>query len=439
MEQKQKFSGPRMLVSSGLIYAFVGALGLTVAQLTNSYMVLDPEVTMNRTYLGLGFSAFILVQGISAPLIGWTIAKKGARFSYILGAVIVAVLAVLNAMFLGDNVLFYIVGFGIIMSYGCMCAGAIPTMTTLNHWYIKNRGRAISISLIMAAGIAVFYPIITNALCMQFGWRAGWWFVACCALIGLILAAVFVRNTPADMGQLPDGGKVEVSSESKTYVSKVYKTMEDKTAIEAMKTPAFWFIAIMAFCCFAGLNLNVSQAGLYFVSVGLTLEDVSWALSIKAVGGIVALVGGTILLDRLEPVRWHGFGALFMGVGALLAAFFGSSMFVMVFYYVTIGLGFAMHNSALPAELANIFGNKHYSKIHGAILPAVAVLASFVPTIAGAVYDATGTYFPAFIALAIIGLIGFAVSLMIRLPKPGEELVESAASAEPVEFAESAD
>ncbi len=413
-----------MLVSSGLIYAFVGALGLTVAQLTNSYMALDPEVTMNRTYLGLGFSAFILVQGISAPLIGLTIAKFGARFSYILGAVIVAVLACLNALFLGDNVAFYVVGFGVIMSYGCMCAGAIPTMTTLNHWYIKDRGRAISISLIMGAGIAVLYPIITNALCLQFGWRAGWWFVAVCALIGLVLAAVFVRNTPADMGQLPDGGKVEVSAESKTYVSKVYKTMEDKTALEAMKTPAFWFIAIMAFCCFAGLNLNVSQAGLYFVSVGLTLEDVSWALSIKALGGIAALVAGIMILDRLEPVRWHGLGALAMGIGALLAAFFGSNVFVMVFYYVAIGLGFAMHNSALPAELANIFGNKHYSKIHGAILPVVAVLASFVPTIAGAIYDTTGTYVPAFIGLAVIGFVGFGVSLMIRLPKPSAEAEE---------------
>ena len=57
-----KFSGMRMLISTGLIYAFVGALGLTVAQLTNAYMVLDPEVTMNRTYLGLGFSFFIIVQ-----------------------------------------------------------------------------------------------------------------------------------------------------------------------------------------------------------------------------------------------------------------------------------------------------------------------------------------------------------------------------------------
>ena len=81
-----------------------------------------------------------------------------------MGSVIVALLAVTNALFLGDNVFLYIIGFGIVMSFGCMSAGAIPTMTTLNHWFIKNRGRAISISLIMAAVIAVFYPLITNAV-----------------------------------------------------------------------------------------------------------------------------------------------------------------------------------------------------------------------------------------------------------------------------------
>lgn len=413
-----KFSGMRMLISTGLIYAFVGALGLTVAQLTNAYMVLDPEVTMNRTYLGLGFSFFIIVQGISAPLIGWIIAKKGARFSYIMGSVIVALLAVTNALFLGDNVFLYIIGFGIVMSFGCMSAGAIPTMTTLNHWFIKNRGRAISISLIMAAVIAVFYPLITNAVISATSWRFGWWLVAGFAVLGMIIAAIFVRDKPADMGQLPDGGETQTSKSSKTYISKVYKTMENMTATEAMKTPAFWFIAIMAFCCFAGLNLNVSQAGLYFVSQGLTLDDVSVALSLKGIGGIAALIVGTFILDRFEPVRWHGLGSLAMCLGALLAALMGGSYIIMVVYYITIGLGFAMHNSALPAELANIFGNKHYSKIHGAILPVVAVLASFVPTIAGMIFDSTGSYVPAFIALAVIGIIGFSCSLMIRIPKP---------------------
>lgn len=416
-KKERRFSGPRMLVSTGLIYAFVGALGLTVAQLTNAYMALDPEVTMNRTYLGLGFSAFVLIQGISAPLVGWIISKKGARFSYVVGAIIVALLGTINALFLGNSVILYIVGFGVVMSYGCMSAGAIPTMTTLNHWYIKHRGRAISVSLIMAAAIAVLYPLITNAVIGMFGWRAGWWVVVFFAVLGLLLAAIFVRNTPADMGQEPDGGAAEISNESKTYISKVYKTMENKTAAEAMRTPAFWFIAIMAFCCFAGLNLNVSQAGLYFVSQGLTLDDVSVALSIKGLGGIAALVVGTVVLDRFEPVRWHGLGALVMAIGVLLAAFMGGSYAVMILYYITVGLGFAMHNSSLPAELANIFGNKHYSKIHGAILPAVAVLASFVPTIAGAVYDAMGTYVPALIGLAIIGFVGFFCSLLIKLPK----------------------
>lgn len=416
-KKERRFSGPRMLVSTGLIYAFVGALGLTVAQLTNAYMALDPEVTMNRTYLGLGFSAFVLIQGISAPLVGWIISKKGARFSYVVGAIIVALLGTINALFLGNSVILYIVGFGVVMSYGCMSAGAIPTMTTLNHWYIKHRGRAISVSLTMAAAIAVLNPLITNAVIGMFGWRAGWWVVVFFAVLGLLLAVIFVRNTPADMGQEPDGGAAEISNESKTYISKVYKTMENKTAAEAMRTPAFWFIAIMAFCCFAGLNLNVSQAGLYFVSQGLTLDDVSVALSIKGLGGIAALVVGTVVLDRFEPVRWHGLGALVMAIGVLLAAFMGGSYAVMILYYIIVGFGFAMHNSSLPAELANIFGNKHYSKIHGAILSTVAVLASFVPTIAGAVYDAMGTYVPALIGLAIIGFVDFFCSLLIKLPK----------------------
>ncbi|MDR3289340.1 MAG: MFS transporter [Peptococcaceae bacterium] len=414
-----KFTGSRMIAAGGLIYAFVGALGLTVAQLSNAYMVLDPAVTMNRTVLGLGFQAFILLQGLTAPLVGLLIAKKGARFSYILGSTITAIMGALLAIFLGGNAVFYVLGFGVIMSYGCMSAGAIPTFTTLNNWYKLNRGRAISIALIIGATIAVFYPLITNWVIKLFSWHSGYWLVAGFAVIGLLLSIFVIKDKPADVGQEMDGGATafKKGASKKSYISRVYQTMENKSALEAVKTPAFWFIGLTAFTCFAALNLNVSQAGLYFVSQGLTLDDVSVALSLKAIGGIAALLFCSFLIDRVEPIRVHGLAALLMGLGALVTVLVGGSMIIMIAYYVIVGLGFATHNACLPAELANIFGNVHYSKIHGWLLPIIAVLASFVPTIAGTVFDVTGSYVPAFIGLAIIGLAGFISSCLVRVPK----------------------
>lgn len=258
--QPTKFIGWRMVVICGLIYAFVGALGLTVGQLTLSYMVLDPAVTMNRTYLGLGFTVFILVQGLSGPLIAQIVTKKGARTAYITGAIIAGVVSVALALFLGSSTLFYILFFGVFLSFGCSTAGQIPGQSTLNQWFVAKRGKAISFMMMMAAIIAVFYPLLTNALINQFGWRVGFVLIACFALIGLCLAIFFVKNKPADVGQLPDGGEVtqNVSAESaqaeKKIVAKTYQAKEHKTVGQAVRTPAFWLIVFTAFTCFAHMH-----------------------------------------------------------------------------------------------------------------------------------------------------------------------------------------
>lgn len=421
--QPTKFIGWRMVVVCGLIYAFVGALGLTVGQLTLSYMVLDPAVTMNRTYLGLGFTVFILVQGLSGPLIAQIVTKKGARTAYITGAVIAGVVSVALALFLGSSTLFYILFFGVFLSFGCSTAGQIPGQSTLNQWFVAKRGKAISFMMMMAAIIAVFYPLLTNALINQFGWRVGFVLIACFALIGLCLAIFFVKNKPADVGQLPDGGEVaqnasaESTTAEKKTVAKTYQAKEHKTVGQAVRTPAFWLIVFTAFTCFAHLNLNISQGSLFCVSQGHSLDLVSVALSWKTAVGVVLLLCLSFVLDRVEPIRIHGIATLIGGIGALLAAFFGQNVIVLFIYYASVAIAYGTQTAAMPTELANMFGNTNYAKILGVVLPVVAVLASLVPTIAGAVYDTTGSYTPAFIGIGIIGILGFIASCCVRIPK----------------------
>ena len=413
-----KFIGWRMVVVCGLIYAFVGALGLTVGQLTLSYMVLDPAVTMNRTYLGLGFTVFILVQGLSGPLIAQIVMKKGARVAYMIGAVVAGIVSVCLALFLGSSTLFYILFFGVFLSFGCSTAGQIPGQSTLNQWFVAKRGKAISFMMMMAAIIAVFYPLITNALINQFGWRVGFVLIACFAAVGLILAIFFVKNKPADVGQLPDGGVVaEDEPNKKKTVVKNYQAKEHKTAKQAVRTPAFWFIVFTAFTCFAHLNLNISQGSLFCVSQGHSLDLVSVALSWKTAVGVVLLLGLSFLLDRIEPIRIHGIATLIGGIGALLAALFGSNVVVLFIYYASVAIAYGTQTAAMPTELANMFGNTNYAKILGIVLPIVAVLASLVPTIAGAVYDTTGSYTPAFIGMGVVGILGFIASCCVRIPK----------------------
>ena len=81
MEQR-KFIGWRVAVATAFLYALLGNFGLAAAQLAIPAMPLDPAVAMNRSMIGLGFTVFILMQGLPGPLIGKFIAKYGARKAF---------------------------------------------------------------------------------------------------------------------------------------------------------------------------------------------------------------------------------------------------------------------------------------------------------------------------------------------------------------------
>lgn len=423
MSQKGKFSGYRMTILAGLVYAFVGALGLTCGQLTNSYMALDPAVTMDRTSLGLGYTAYIIMQGVAGPIVGTIITKKGIPFSARLGSLVTAAMGVILALFLGNSTWLYIAGFGVVLSLFAMAAGSIMCFSTINNWFIQKRGRMISLALVGTSVIAVFYPIITNAVCTSpLGWRGGYWMIAVCALIGFVLS-LFLKNKPSDLGQEVDGGLFAPAASDEAQAaqapaSKIYKSERQYTVKEAMKTPNFWLIAIVAFSVFAAFNLQVSQGNLYFVSKGITMDTMSLASSVGAIFGIIALLITSAVLDKyLEPVRAHGIGALVCGIVCIISAMTGTSPFVAFLYVCATSFGFSFHNASLPAELANMYGNTHYSQIHGTMLIFVAILASFIPTIAGVIYDSMGTYTPAYIMQFVICIIGFIAAMLVRIPK----------------------
>lgn len=416
---KNKFYGWNIVVACGLIYALVGALGLTVGQVALSYMILDPDVILDRTYYGLGFTLFVLAQGLPGPLIGQLVVKKGARFAYILGSSAVIVVGILLANFLGGSTWFYLVGYGVVLSLACTTSGQIPGQSTLTNWFVIKRGKAISYMMTMAAVLAVIYPILTNWAIKYFDdWRVGFYMISIFAGVGLLLSIFVVKNKPADIGQEPDGGMIaeEVKDEKVEKVSHVYQVKEHKSLQEALRTPALWYIIFTAFTCFASLNLCLSQAPLHFVEAGSNMDIVTAAISLKGAAGIVALLICSILLDKIEPIRVHGLGTLLMGIGAMVAAFTGSAL-VIYFYYICVGVGYACQTVCMPTEIANYFGNTNYPKILGIVLPIIAILASLVPVGAGAIYDATGTYQTAFIILGVIGIAGFIVSNFVRFPK----------------------
>lgn len=414
----KKFYGWTIVFATGVLYALLGSFGLAAAQIAIPVMAVDPGVLMNRSMIGLGFTVFILMQGLPGPLIGQLVAKKGAKVSFLLSAGIIIVAGILLGILCGMSTVAYIILFGFVLSIGSTMGGQIATQTTISNWFTQKRGLAMSITMGFSGLVCFAFPLITNAVVGGGNWRMGFYLISIVAAIALIVAAVFIKNKPADLGQVPDGAVQAAPGQAASVpVSPVYKTTEHKTSKEALKTPAFWFILITSFSIFAALNLAISSGVLHFKGLGIDATTVAGAVAVQGIAAVAVSLLIAPLADKIEPVRIAGVCALLTAIGAFLA-FSSSSANVPVLYsyYILLGIGFGGNAIVMPTAFANYFGYTHFPKIMGVVLLLLSIFSALVPTIAGAVYDASGSYTSMFLVIAVVCLIGTVTAFLVRYP-----------------------
>jgi MFS family permease len=433
MEAEKKFFGWRVAVAIAVAYALLGNFGLAAAQLAIPAMALDPAVTMNRSMLGLGFTVFILMQGLPGPLIGKFIAQYGAKKAFILSALLIIVTGILMGLFAGANTAVYIVLFGVLLSFSCTLGGQIATQTTIGNWFVQKRGLAMAATMGIGGVIAFTFPLITNAAIAAGSWSWGFYLISIIAAVALLVIFPLIKDKPADVNQVPDGIVVATDGAAGAVAaaagqsegtapeapkSKVFKNMVSKTSGQALKSAPFWLIWLGTFSIFVALNLAVSSGVLYFT--GLQLDSGTIAIAIAVQG--IAAVGVNLIIaplaDRIEPARILGVCALLAAVGAFLGFICDPGNVVILYaYYILLGIAFGGNTSVMPTAFANYFGIEHFPKIMGLVLLLLSVLSCLVPIAAGIVFDSIGSYTIMFLVVTIICAVGAVATFLVRYPK----------------------
>jgi MFS family permease len=430
MAQTARFSGWRIVIATAILYSLLGNFGLAAAQLAIPAMALDPLVGMDRSMIGLGFTVFVLVQGVPGPLIGMFIAKFGARKAFIASAIIVILTGILMGLFAGASTLAYILLFGVLLSFSNTLGGQIATQTTIGSWFVVKRGLAMAITMGIGGVIAFAFPLITTAVMGPSGnWHMGFYLISIIAAVALVVAIFFVKDSPASMGQVPDGpakasegaaaDKNGTSTPAKP-ASRVYKnTTAAKTATQALKSPAFWLIWAGSLCIFMALNLAVSSGVLFFQEgQGLDTAVIAGAVAVQGIAAVAVNLIIAPLADRIEPARILGVCGLVAAVGAFLAYICTPGNVVILYaYYILLGVAFGGNTSVMPTAFANYFGIEHFPKIVGNVLLLLSLGSGLIPVIAGVVFDTTGAYTIMFLAIAIICVICGILSMLVRYPK----------------------
>jgi MFS family permease len=383
----------------------------------NTYMA--KSMHLNRKELGLAFSVFSLMAGLPSPLVAKSINRFGLRITLVAGTLVASCGSFLMALFVKTTAQAIIV-FGIIVGLGVAMAGTMPPQVGVARWFHRKRARAMSM-LLTASGIGGFIAVPSlNGVIARYGtWRAAWICMGAMSLIAALVSAFFVKESPAQMGQTPDGEPLAVGFASTAaavspYESGVYKTTEDWTLSEALRTPTWWMLAFTYLGFFMGFFIYIAHGILHLEHLGHSPAEAARSISVVLISSLIGQFTVAALGDRIEPRYLSAVAVCVYGAGTLLAIHAVGTQTIYA-YAILMGSGFGAAFTCLQTVLSNYYGLKVYPALLGVTLPVGTILGAVGPVTAGYFYDKYGTYAQVF---AIVAALCFASAILYLLALP---------------------
>lgn len=419
MENHTQFYGWRVLGVVWLVYFLNMGFGLYGGTVLNPAMMKD--IPMDRATYGLGFTLLNFFVGFPSLLHAASISRWGIKGTFAIGSAFI-VLGSLWLSSVASEPWHYLVGFGVLIGTGLGFGSVIGLSTAVTRWFVRFRGRAMAIGF-TASGVAGFViaPLMNSIISAPgASWRLGWLVVAAVAVASALIAVFFVKEQPADFGQLPDGGAapVEAAGRSAGLVTK-----DDWTLGEALRSRTFWLV--FAGSCATHFPFWMFTAHWIPVLKGLGHPPAiyAFAMGLFVLGSLFGRLIGGWLMDRMSARYAFALGLSFYVAGSLIAISLTPEALNLAYLAgMLYGGAFGWAFVCLNTTTGNFFGVRSFARINGVVMMMSAALCSPAAIVAGRLFDVYRSYGPAFELNMVLAVLGIGALLFARMPvlrRPG--------------------
>ena len=153
-----------------------------------------------------------------------------------------------------------------------------------------------------ASGFAGFFvsPLINRILTANGGnWRQAWAMVAVISVLSAIVAFLFVKERPEELGQSVDGGP-DAAQPAGSPAARKLVTAFPWEPRQAYRTLSYWMILVGAVACQFPFFFFTAHWLLHLKGVGISPADAAWAMGLFTLGAVFGrLIGGWLIMDRM--------------------------------------------------------------------------------------------------------------------------------------------
>ncbi len=256
------------------------------------------------------------------------------------------------------------VGVGIALVY-------TPAIGCVPPWFTRNRGLASGLASAGIGAGTLVIPLLVALAIAQFEWRIALRILALgVLLVGVGAAWLLRRAPPSSMAHTAAGGL---------------------SLREALRSRRFWWLYFGVVSAAPTMFIPFAHASAAARDLGIDDPRAVGLVGLIGIGSLVGRFAIGALADRIGRLRALTLLQASMGLSYLL--WWGAPGYVaLALFALWFGLSYGGIVSLLPALCMDLFGARAVSSIIGALYTGAGVGNLFGPVLAGAVFDARGSY-----------------------------------------------
>ncbi len=400
------------------LYAVVGTIVLLLAGLIYAWSVFSSPISAyfpewTKAQLSLTFTICMSAFCLGGLVTGLLSKKMNIKVSLIISAVMFFVGFFIASR--ANSIAMLYIGYGVLAGFA---SGIVynSVMSALTKWYADKPG-FISGILLMGFGFGSFFigkifQALTPSGAGVDDWRNSF-FIFGIILLVLVIAAALILKAPGEDYKAPEAVKKEGNSKVKKEEG------IDVGPSVMLKRPSFWLFIVWATTLSAAGLILISQAS----GVVSEINPLATAGTIATVVGLISILNGIgrvicgALYDKLgRKVTMWIFNIIFLvAVALLILALSSHSFILLIVAFCVTGFAYGGVTPMNSAFVNGFYGTTHYS-VNYPIVVLNLLVASFGSTIAGALYDASGSYMSTLILMLAMVVLATVSSIFIRRP-----------------------
>ncbi|HTM61151.1 MAG TPA: MFS transporter [Burkholderiales bacterium] len=269
----------------------------------------------------------------------------------------------------------------------------VPSIGAVQPWFGANRAFASGLAVAGIGAGNIAGPLLAAWWIGLLGWRGAYMALAFFVLLLGGGAALLIRQHPGISASATPPG-IALGA--------------------AMRTRSFWFIYVSLVLSCVGLFVPMVHLSPYAQDAGYSEAQGVLLVSLIGLGSLLGrfTIGG--VADRLG--RIPSLGAMYLGLGLMLVVWWSTkTWWVLAVFALMFGICYGAYVALVPTIVMDLYGARSVSGIIGTLYTGAGLGTLIGPWLAGAAFDAYGSYtLPILIAAALSFIAAFFVIPIAR-------------------------